>query len=332
MKNRDKADIRHTPGVYGFRSKEAERFPEMVVCGISFTCNSRCIHCPNAATNFTASIKGDDRFMKWAILRKVAGECALHPHTMVRVSSCGEVLTHPEAVEMIEYILKVKKDKNVALTTNGSLLSPSKSTRLLKSGIRGIEFSMDAATKETFEKIRAGLNFEEVLFNLKELVRLRDEGKYNTKVLVSVIEQETNEDELDSIFKFYSRIADTVLIRKLLSFKGIIRRNKSYDAYLPKEAPCPFLWERVLIDSVGNVRGCVSDIYNTSCVGSLKDNTISELWQSEQLNRYRQLHLDGKRQEAPMCKGCVDLEYRSWGYNYFYAFDKLEKDDGPGKK
>lgn len=317
--------MKHLPKEFGFRFPAAEDFPQMVVCGMAFTCNARCIHCPNAATDFTASIKGRRRFMSWDILKKVADECACYPHSLVRLSSCGEILLHPEAMDMIEYILTVKSDHNVALTTNGSLLAPEKSLRLLKQGIRSIEISVDAASESTYQLIRKGLKFKAVLDNIRELVRLRNEGKFSTSITVSVIEQEANSSELAMIERFWRNIVDDVLIRKLLSFKGIIKRKKAYAPYLPANVPCPFLWERVLIDSVGNARGCVSDIYNTSCIGNVSKRTIASLWQSSLLNTWRRMHLEGKKEDVPMCKGCVDLEFRSWEYNYFFALDKLDK-------
>jgi len=317
--------ITHLPEEFGFQTKDAAVFPQMVVCGISFTCNARCIHCPNAATGFTASLKGSEQLMGWDVLKKVADECALHPESLVRVSSCGEVLTHPEAMEMIEYILDVKTDKNVALTTNGALLTPEKSLRLLKKGIRSIEISMDASTKDVYEKIRVGLSFEKVLHNIQELVRLRDEGNYETKIMVSVIEQDANRHMLDEINAFWNELVDEVLLRKLLSFKGLIPRETEQEAYIPNNAPCPFLWERVLIDAQGDVRGCVSDIYNSSFVGNVKERSISEIWQSTLFNKWRDLHLEGKIEEVPVCKGCIDLEYRSWAYNYFHALNKEKK-------
>ncbi len=317
---KDKQEIQHLPEQFGFRSKEAEKFPEMVVCGISFTCNARCIHCPNAATGFDASLKGDERKMNWDVLRKIADECAKYPHSLVRVSSAGEILVHPEAIEMIEYILDVKKDGNVALTTNGSLLTPEKSLRLLKAGIRSIEVSMDAATKETYEKIRVGLKFDKVLHHIRELVRQRDEGGYDTRVMVSVIEQDENRAEMDFIDEFWKKEVDEVLTRKMLTFKGIIKReDDAQSSYMPKDTPCPFLWERVLIDAIGNVRGCVSDLYNASCLGNVMEKSISEIWRSETITEWRKLHLEGKKEEVAPCKGCQDLEYRSWNYNYFHA-------------
>lgn len=324
-----KSPLNHIPDSFGFRSEEAKQFPEMVVCGICFTCNARCIHCPNAATNFSMTLKGKDRFMSWETLKRVADECAEHPHNMVRVSSAGEVLVHPDAVEMIEYILDAKKDKNVALTTNGSLLKPETSKRLLDKGIRSIEISMDAASKETYEKIRAGLNYERVLSNIEELIKLRDQGKHETKVMISVIEQEENRAEIDQIMEFWDKIADRVLIRKLLGFKGLVKRGEKQEAYLPPQTPCPFLWERVLIDSAGTVRGCVSDIQGVSNLGSVHEQSISEIWQSDLLNKWREMHLQGKVQEVEMCTGCEDLEYRSWEYNYFAALSNASKEKNP---
>jgi MoaA/NifB/PqqE/SkfB family radical SAM enzyme len=323
MKQRFSRGINHLPDKFEFRSKEAAVFPEMVVCGIAFNCNARCIHCPNAATGFSASVKGPDQFMTWDIFKKIVAECALYPHSMVRMSSAGEVLLHPYATEMICYLLERKTDKNVALTTNGSLLSERKSLLLLESGIRSIEISVDAATKETYEKVRVGLTFENVLVNIKRLVELRNKGKYNTRVMVSIIEQDANRKELDFIYSFWRNIVDDVLVRKLLSFKGLIHREEgAWAPLLPKNTPCPFLWERVLIDSVGNLRGCVSDIYNTSYLGNIMKNSIADLWRSPLLTSWRRLHIEGKGEEVPMCNGCLDREYRSWTYNYFSALDK----------
>lgn len=316
------AEITHLPDHFGFRSEAAASFPQMVVCGMSFVCNARCIHCPNAATNFTATLKGKDRIMPWDVFRKVADECAANEHNLVRLSSAGEILTHPEALEMIEYLLEKKQDKNVALTTNGGLLTPEKSLRLLKAGIRSIEVSMDACDKETYETIRVGLDYETTLHNVRELARQRNEGGYATRLMVSVIEQDANKGRLEEIKAFWEGIVDVVLVRKLLAFGGLVERKAKAATYLPKEAPCPFLWERVLVDPAGNVRGCVNDIMGRGLVGNVLEKSISEIWQSEPLKTWRQMHLDGNKNDVPVCEGCQDSEYRSWEYNYFHALSK----------
>lgn len=317
----EQAEANHIPDEFGFRFAEANQFPQMVVCGMAFNCNARCIHCPNAATGFDASVKKADQFMTWETFKKVADECAKYPHNMVRVSSAGEILIHPKAMEYIEYLLKVKTDKNVVLTTNGSLLTPAKSKRLLEGGIRAIEISVDAADAETFEKIRLGLRFEKVLSNIMALKQLRDEGGYKTSILVSVIEQPANEGQIQRIIDYWADKADKTLVRKLLNFKGLIERPEHYEDYLPEDTPCPFLWERVLIDSTGNIRACVSDIWNDSFVANVNQSSIHEAWTSPQMQGWRKEHLNGGKNNVPFCAKCTDLEKRSWNFNFFKALD-----------
>lgn len=315
-------EVKHLPDQFGFRSPEASEFPQMVVCGMSFVCNARCIHCPNAATNFSATLKGTDRIMSREVFNAVADQCAKHPHCLVRLSSAGEILTHPNALELIEYLLAVKTDKNVALTTNGALLTADKAERLLKAGIRSIEISVDAADKKTYEAIRVGLNYETLLKNVTELVRIRDAGNYPTRIMVSVIEQDLNRSSLTQIHKFWDNLVDVVLVRKLLGFGGLVERTNAATPYMPTDTPCPFLWERVLVDPAGNVRGCVNDIAGKGILGNVLSQSIGEIWKSTLLNSWRDLHLAGKRQDVPLCENCVDLEYRSWEYNYFHALNK----------
>lgn len=317
------AKIRHVPEKYGFRSREAEEFPEMVVVGMSFICNARCIHCPNAATNFEATLKGKDRLMSWAVLEEIARQCASRS-TLLRLSSFGEILMHPEAVEMMCHVLDSKADKNVALTTNGSLLTGEKARRLMERGMRSIEFSVDAASKDVYERIRLGLNWERTLGNVEECVKIRDRHHYDTKVMVSVIEQPENEEAIRDILSFWEQRVDKVLIRKMLSFKGIVKRAKKYEEYIPEDAPCPFLWERVVIDPIGDVRGCVSDVNAEFRIGNVMETSLEEIWHSELIEEYRAKHLAGKMKECPLCKDCVDVQYRSWNYNYFYALDENE--------
>jgi radical SAM protein with 4Fe4S-binding SPASM domain len=317
------AEIKHTPEKYGFRSREAEAFPEMVVVGMSFVCNARCIHCPNAATNFEATLQGKDRLMSWAVLKEIAKQCAGRP-TLLRMSSFGEILMHPHAIEMMCHVLDAKTDKNVALTTNGSLLTGDKAQRLMEQGMRSIEYSVDAGSKEVYEKIRVGLKWDKTVRNIEECVSIRDKNGYDTKVMVSVIEQPENEGTMDDILSFWEKRVDKVLIRKMLSFKGIVERGKKYEEYMKKNTPCPFLWERVVIDPVGDVRGCVSDVYGEFCIGNVMKANLEDIWHSELMEEYRDKHLSGRMRECPLCKDCVDVQYRSWNYNYFYALQEDE--------
>ena len=71
--------------------------------------------------------------------------------------------------DMIDYAVGVNVGP-VGLTTNGSLMHPAKAERLVHSGLFVIDVSLDALRKETFEKIRVGLSYENTFSNTEYLI------------------------------------------------------------------------------------------------------------------------------------------------------------------
>ena len=55
--------------------------------------------------------------------------------------------------------------------------------KILEAGLTRLRFSLDAATKETFEKIRIGADYESVMKNIERFVELRNKGGYKLPVI-----------------------------------------------------------------------------------------------------------------------------------------------------
>ena len=70
---------------------------------------------------------------------------------------------------------------------------------ILEAEIEAVEISLDALTKTTYEKIRRGSNYESVMSNVHRFIKLRNEIKARTKILVSIIDQPEAEAELDEV-------------------------------------------------------------------------------------------------------------------------------------
>ena len=54
----------------------------------------------------------------------------------------------------------------------------------------------------------------------------------------------------------------------------------------------------------GTVNPCDIDYKSSLAIGSLKNNSIKDLWNSEKYNALRQKHLSGKRTEYSVCSKC----------------------------
>ncbi|MDD5551402.1 MAG: radical SAM protein, partial [Candidatus Omnitrophica bacterium] len=85
--------------------------------------------------------------------------------------SSSESLLHPRTFDMIDFVKGINPKIQIAIMTNGMLLNDKIQEELLKRGINSIEVSMDGATKETFESIRVGSDFELIKSNVKSFIK-----------------------------------------------------------------------------------------------------------------------------------------------------------------
>lgn len=320
LKMKDNLDIEHTQSSYDIRP-EAKEFPMMCVVAFLYVCNAECPSCPYTNSNIREDYK-DNPFMDEKTFKIIADQCGEHKAWM-RITGGGEPMLHPKAVELIEYAKKT--GAKVGLITNGSKFSEENTKRLLEAEVDMIEFSVDAGDPDTYARIRKGLDWEILLKNFKRMVSLRNKLKSSTKIIASAINQiGINIEEVE---KFWSSIADNFQKRKYLTW-GISNPLKSGDPlpYLPPEQsiPCPFIFERLNIDSRGRVMVCGFDIAAKTNMGNVHEKSISEIWKGKEFEYYRQKHLLREGNEIALCKNCPDWKYRSWKHNYW----KLVKNAG----
>ena len=147
--------LTHVPKEFKIR-EEAKEFPMMVVLSVTYVCNAKCPACPYTISTIRDTYS-DALFINENLFKKIADECGKYG-SYIRLTGGGEPTLHPKIVELVEYAKKV--NAKVGLITNGSLFNEENSKNLLKANIDMIEFSVDAAKKEDYEKIRVGLNWE----------------------------------------------------------------------------------------------------------------------------------------------------------------------------
>ncbi len=314
-------EIKHKQELYGIRPEAAE-FPMMCVLSFIYVCNAKCPNCPYTETDIRSDYK-DRLLMNEDTFKIIADQCGEY-NAWIRLSGGGEPMLHPQAVELIEY--SKKKNARVGLITNGSKFTEESSRRILEAGVDMIEFSVDASDPETYSKFRAGLDFGLLLSNVKRMVELRDKLKSPTKIIASGINQK--EVDIEEVEKFWSPLVDNFQKRKYLTW-GYTDSSKSADEtpYLSPEEhiPCPFLFERLNIDSRGKVMVCGFDIAAVTDMGNVHDRSIKEIWHGEGFEHYRQKHLSNKGHEIELCKNCPDWKYRSWKHNYWKIVKNAEK-------
>ena len=237
-------------------------------------------------------------------------------------------MLHPEAKDLLVYAKEV--GCRVGLITNGSIFDEETTRAYLAAGVDMIEFSVDACDEATYDVVRKGLDWQTLLDNVRRMLRLRAELGSQTKIVASCVHQKGV--EIDEVEDFWVRDIgiDTLIKRKFLTWgvNTTLDSDKSADpmAYLnTDEVPCPFVFERLNIDSRGNVMVCGYDISGNTSMGNVNEQSIAEIWHGPGFRFYRDKHLAGKGGDIPLCAGCPDWKYRSWKHNYWKVVEKAEE-------
>ena len=309
---------------YGLRP-EASKFPMMLVLSFVYPCNAECPHCPYTNSNIRDSYK-DVPYMPERIFKLIADEAGPHG-AFLRISGGGEPMLHPKGTELLVHAKKV--GCKIGLITNGSAFTEKNSRALLAAGVDMIEFSVDACDPETYAIVRKGLKWDRLLKNARRMIAIRNELKSPSKIIASGVNQ--NGVNIDAVEKFWREEigVDNFIKRKFLTWGANTTLDSSRSAdpapYLnTDEVPCPFIFERLNIDSRGNVMVCGYDIAANTSMGMVGLQTIGEIWHGDGFRFYREKHLAGRGKDISMCRTCPDWQYRSWSHNYWKVVKDAE--------
>ncbi|WP_198947916.1 radical SAM/SPASM domain-containing protein [Magnetofaba australis] len=310
---------RHTQERYGMRAQAVD-YPMMLVLALVYPCNAKCPHCPYTQSNIRQSYR-DAPYMPASLFQAIADESGPHA-AYLRISGGGEPLLHPQAIELLTYAKQV--GCRVGLITNGSLLDEANSRALLAAEVEMIEVSVDAGDAAAYAKARVGLDWETLVRNLTRLLQLRDALGGVSRIVVSGVAQRGV--DLDAAERFWmQRVGvDHFIRRKFLTWGDNTTLDPDWSAdaepYIDAgNVPCPFLFERLNIDTRGNVMLCGFDIAGRTHMGRAPEQSIRDIWLGEGFARYRAQHLAGNGARMPLCAECPDWRYRSWGHNYWKA-------------
>lgn len=163
----------------------------------------------------------------------------------INVTGEGSGFLNPDFLKIIEYLRS--KDVSVNFVDEFEFVDEEKARKLIELSVNCIWISMDGATKETYEKIKVGCNFEKVLENIKGLLKLKKElnspfphlcfrfvvNKLNYHEMPQMVEL------VDNLRKF-GDLGESLR----LEFVGLLKFREIEDLYLP-EVPEQILCETI---------------------------------------------------------------------------------------
>jgi len=318
MKNSNAIEQKGSTTRYGFYGRLKAGFPSQVIVDNTELCNLECVHCAHSifkkSKHYTGCSLNPD------LNAKLVDEIRLHGQNItqyIRYSSEGEPLLDPNIYEMLEYAVR-NSGVTVILTTNGTLMNEERIERLFAAGVGVVDISIDAFAPETYEKIRVNGDLNVTRTNVLLLIEMAKQLGAHTKVVVSYIEQPQNISETNDFERFWKdNGADYVVIRKLHSNSGIlidIANPMRKENTRQIRRPCPYPWERIILNPRGYLSFCPADWTHGSTIpyADYRTTTIFDTWQGDFYQKLREAHHTNNFTRHGFCGQCPDWKIICW--------------------
>ncbi len=180
--------------------------PAEISVELSSRCDLRCATCSLAYAEDRGRDMDIEQFKR--LLEQTAEFCSSY-----NLHGIGESLLHPHLVTCIEL---VKRHRALCrITTNGLRLVPALAEEVVRAGMDSVTFSVDAATAETYRRMRRSNKFGRLEENIRGLVGIRARlGRRRPVITAAFVWTNQNWQELPAFVDWASDVgADSAYVQ-----------------------------------------------------------------------------------------------------------------------
>jgi pyruvate-formate lyase-activating enzyme len=295
----------HTKGDYPLTAE----CPNNIMAELTNVCNLSCQMCHNKDT------KQEKGYMTTGLFKKIVDNSRRLEIERLGLYMTGESFLHPDIFKFIEYA-KQQGIPYVYITTNGQPLNDKKIHQVFSSGLDSIKFSIDAADKETYEKLKPGGNWEHLLNVIQRMRSLRDTLGSKLRIYASFIVTKENLHDINRYREIFDELADETLFTSIGNQGSLMNVDTLYPVSfhaLPLDAtsPCDLLWNRINVTYDGFLTACCVDFEGQLLYGDFNQKSFEDCWNNDKMRAYRRMHVARQFNDIPMCGTCDSLLKRS---------------------
>jgi len=241
----------------------------------------------------------------------------------------GEGIMNKDFFRIVDHAKNIKKVDYIFVISNGTLLNREVCEKFVNSGIDKVSISFDGATKETYNSIRAGADYDKVLYNIKTLVDTKKRYGSNIIIHLGFVLMKKNAHQMKEIVNLAHKLGVSTLSMGVVNpnFTGKSEMHQALAVHVDdtavKEAEdlaksyglgfefirdvpkgvCGYPWQGPYITADGYIATCcVNPDPRTFNFGNILETPYYELKNSQQVVSFRKDLASGGI--PPNCKGC----------------------------
>jgi radical SAM protein with 4Fe4S-binding SPASM domain len=239
--------------------------------------------------------------MSLETFKKMVDQCIKFPEKIkfLRFIGIGEPLLNKNLPQMIDYAKKSGVFEKIEITSNGTLLKPDLSDRLLDSGLDILRVSLEATDDERFYEISGvQMNMKDIKENIKYFFDKRKNCILYIKTNDIALKNET---EKQAFFTEYDGICDYIFVENVVPIWPDFEIDMTLNAETrfgrgesDQHSVCIQPFKLLCVTADGGVIPCSADWKRYLTLGNLNETTLPEIWHGDILKELRIGLLDGE--------------------------------------
>ena len=269
-------------------------------------CIFACIMCPRK--KMTREVGYIDLGLFRRVINEVAAYGGPSRNKEIELFHFGESLFHPELHTMTAYASE--RDLKTVLSLNPPELAPDTTCRLLEARPYKIILSQDGIGTESYREMRGdAAKLDRALSAIDTLLAERQRLGVKTRLVIRMIRLNRNIEETERFEAFWQGRGLETEIREFFPWGDPEMQELGPYRRYPTGMPCPFPWQHLVVQRNGDVVPCCRDYDATVKLGSVRDNSLTEIWNSDAYETFRETHRTGRYGDNRTCENCMKLYY-----------------------
>lgn len=282
-------------------------------------CNFKCFYCIHStrddADGEMQKLGHKIKHMALEDFRDILQQLKAFPHGIKRIvfSGLGEPLMNPELPEMVRLTVEAGIVDRIEVITNGYLLTPQMSDRLVQAGITNINISIQGVNAQQYlETCGVSIDFERFVDNLSYLYHHKQQAQIYIKAIDATLK--TPEDH-QRFLDIFGSISDRIYVEHLIvmqqqmeGLKSVVDGTKNFygeELDLDRKV-CAQSFYFLQIGCDFETFPCpVPGLSNELSMGNAKNMSLVDIWNGKKRRELLRLMLSYQKDTLTDCRNCT---------------------------
>lgn len=277
-------------------------FPDVILIELTNDCNQSCPFCTREI--MTRSVG----YMPAATFRAIVDQAAERGNVLLRVVGLGEAAMHPDFKACIRYASD--RGLPMEITSNGHIFNVMTPEEIIASRIVSLGISIDGFGDGSYEKLRAGGDYQELRRNIAAFHAVRKRSA--AAPLLTIRNVLLDKDERKRIEKSARFKAEWAGLCDRISFNDYLAPRRT-DCEHARFRVCDDVMFNLHIEWDGSTPLCTYQhlIAKQELTQNINSTSIADVWQNRRRQEVRRAHVGRDLSAADFCKRCPKTRARA---------------------